>query len=127
MFFGTTMATLAGVLMLYPGTTLDRAWTLNPNAHKDLARFGKPAGIAFLLLGLVLAAAATGWLRQRYWGWLATVIIMTTQVVGDAVNLIRGDYLRGGAGFIIAGSLLFYLLRPHVRAAFAKGDVASPR
>jgi hypothetical protein len=40
------------------------------------------------------------------------------QVLGAAINLARGDYLRGGVGLIIAGLLLFYLLRRSVRDAF---------
>lgn len=105
LFFGTAMATLAGTLLIHPGTILDRAWVLNPVAHGELARFGKPIGIVSLLLGALLAAAATGWCRRRYWGWLLTVVIVMTQVAGDLINFIRGDHLRGGVGFAIAVAL----------------------
>ena len=69
-----------------------------------------------------MAVAATGWFRRRIWGYWLAVIIILTQVVGDLVNLIRGDYLRGGTGFVIAGALLLYLLRRNVRAAFAGSE-----
>jgi hypothetical protein len=52
-------------------------------------------------------------------GGLAVAII-ATQVLGDLVNVVRGDLVRGAIGFTIAGALLFYLLRSEVRAAFAK-------
>jgi len=48
-------------------------------------------------------------------------------VLGDLVNAFMGDLLRGGVGFVIAGLLLVYLLRPEVRAAFASGDAPSRR
>jgi hypothetical protein len=35
-----------------------------------------------------------------------------------ALGLDRRHLLRGGAGFIIAGALLFFRLLPKVRAAF---------
>jgi hypothetical protein len=35
-----------------------------------------------------------------------------------------GDLLRGGIGFLISGALLFYLLRPRLRSAFASGESA---
>jgi hypothetical protein len=57
-------------------------------------------------------------------GWLLAVAIIATQVVGNLVNVLRGDFVRGGIGFVIAGALLFYLLRPDVRSAFARGDAS---
>jgi hypothetical protein len=118
LFFGAAMASLAGGTLSWPGTFLDRMWVLNPNAHRQLATLGKTAGILFLLLGETLALAGTGWFKHRLWGWGLAVAVIATQVLGDFVNLVRGDLLRGGVGFIIATALLFYLFRPAVRAAF---------
>jgi hypothetical protein len=44
--------------------------------------------------------------------------------LGDLVNFFKGDYLRGGVGFSIATGLLFYLLRPVVRAVFNRAILA---
>jgi hypothetical protein len=118
LFFGATMASLAGTTLTWPGTSLDRMWALNPAAHKQLANFAKPAGIAFLLLAAVLVLAATGWLKHRFWGWRLVVAVIATQVLGDLLNFFRGDYWRGAVGFAIASALLLYLLRPSVRAVF---------
>jgi hypothetical protein len=35
-----------------------------------------------------------------------SVGVISTEVVGDLVNLVRGDRLRGGVGVSIAGVLL---------------------
>src|SRR5438445_11725698 len=72
-------------------------------------------------------AAETGWFRRRLWGWRLAVGIITTQVLGDLVNFLMGDFVLGGTGFTIAGALLFYLLRPEVRAAFERGKVSGMR
>ena len=80
---------------------------------------GNTVGIFFLLLGAALTTAGIGWFRRRLWGWRLAVVIIATQVLGDVVNCVRGDLLRGGTGFIIAGALLLFLLRPKFRAAFA--------
>jgi hypothetical protein len=67
-----------------------------------------------------LAATGIGWLRRRLWGWRLAVVIIATQVLlGDVMNCIRGDFLRGGTGVIIAGALLLILLQSKIRAAFA--------
>jgi hypothetical protein len=118
LFFGATMASLAATTLLLPGTPLDRAWTLNPTAYKQLSPLGSKVGVLFLLLAVVLVASGTGWFRRRRWGWTLAVAIIATQVVGDIINLVRGDWLRGGTGIIIAGAFLLYLLTARIRAAF---------
>jgi hypothetical protein len=118
LFFGATMASIAGTTLTWPGTFLDRLWVLNPTGHQQIATFAKPAGILFLLLAAVLAMAGTGWFKHRLWGWRLAVAVIAVQVLGDLVNFFKGDYSRGGVGFSIATALLFYLLRPVVRAVF---------
>jgi len=119
LFFGAIMATLAAITLIWQGTALDRIWTLNPAAHAQLAPLGRAVGVFFLLLGAALAAAGVGWLRRRLWGWRLAAAIIATQVLGDVVNCVRGDWLRGGTGVIIAGALFLFLLRPRIRAAFS--------
>ena len=119
LFFGAAMATLAATTLLWRGTMLDRVWALNPMAYRQLAPLGGMVGILFLLLGAALAIAGIGWFRCRLWGWRLAVGIISTQVLGDVFNCVRGDWLRGGTGVAIAGALLLFLLRPAIKAAFA--------
>jgi len=119
LFFGASMASLAATTLLWRGTALDRLWTLNPTAYKQLAPQGCIVGILFLVLGAALITAGIGWFQRRLWGWRLAVVIVSTQVLGDVVNCVRGGWLRGGTGVIIAGALLLFLLRPRTRATFA--------
>jgi len=118
LFFGAVMASLAGTTLAWPGTALDRMWGLNPSAYNQLAPLGRTVGVAFLLLGMVLALAGVGWFHRRLWGWRLGVALIATQVLGDLVNCLRGNFLRGGVGLVIAGGLLVYLLLPSVRRRF---------
>src|SRR5229473_1636769 len=100
---------------------------MNPQWHSSGSP--NPRGITavgiFLIFGAVmasLAVASLGWFKRRRWGWRLAVAIIATQVLGDLVNIFRGDPLRGGIGFLIAGALLFYLLQPQLRSAFAHGE-----
>ena len=113
------MASLAAATLLWRGSALDRIWALNPIAYKQLAPLGRTVGILFLLLVAALTTAGIGWFRRRLWGWRLAVVIIATQVLGDVVNCVRGDLLRGGLGVIIAGALLLFLLQPKIRATFA--------
>jgi hypothetical protein len=118
LFFGATMASLAAATLLLPGTPLDRVWTLNPRAHQQLAPLGRKVGILFLLLAAALVISGVGWFRRRPWGWRLAIVIIGTQVLGDLINLMRGDWLRGGTGAVIAGALLLYLLSARIRCVF---------
>ena len=118
-FFGAVMASYACVTLLWPGTVLDRLWKLNSSAHVDLLLMGPAIGILFLVLCAVLVAAGIGWIRRRAWGWTLGVVLLGTQVTGDLLSAAMGEYLRGGTGVLIAGSLLFYLFRPRVKQFFA--------
>jgi hypothetical protein len=127
LFLGATMASLAGVTLIWRGTILDRMWAINAPAYRQLAPFGKTVGIPLLLLGATMAVVGTAWFKRRVWGWRLAVAIIATQVFGDLVNAFMGDLVRGGVGFVIAGALLVYLLRPQVRCAFASGNAPSVR
>jgi hypothetical protein len=116
--FGATMATLAGITLLFPGGFLDPIWRLNPEAGDQLRQLGRGVGIAFLGLGAAMVTAAIGWIKRRFWGWALAVIIIASQVLGDLVNAVRGEFWKGAIGVAIAGALLAYLLRPNVRRAF---------
>ena len=117
-FFGAVMAAYACVTLLWPGTILDRLWELNISTHVQLLLMGRTIGFLFLVLGAALLATGIGWTRRRAWGWTLGVILLATQVTGDLANAAMGEYMRGGVGLLIAGSLLFYLFRPNVKHVF---------
>ena len=119
LFFGALMASLAAITLLCRGTVLDRLWALNPTAYEQLAPLGRIVGVFFLVLGVTLTTAGIGWFRRCLWGWKLAVVIIATQVLGDVANCLRGDFVRGGTGVVIAGALLLFLLRSKVRATFA--------
>jgi len=117
--FGATMAAYAAATLLWPGTPLDALWALNRQAHTALAPVGRIAGALFVVLSLALAAAAVGWLRRRFWGWLLGVVILALNTTGDLANLVRGEALKGAIGVAIAGLLLIYISRREVRNYFS--------
>lgn len=118
LLFGSSMAALAGTMLIWPGTRLDRLWSLNETAHAELRKAGSYLGPLFWALSITLVGTAMGWFRQRLWAFRLTVAIVCTQVVGDLVNLARRDFWRGGVGVLISGASLLYLLRSNIRTAF---------
>jgi hypothetical protein len=122
LLFGAVTASLAGATLVWHGTALDRMWTLNPRAYRELAPFGKIAGILFLLLGATLAFAGVGWFKRRLWGWQLAVVVIATQVLGDVINIFLGRVIEGGIGIAIASALLVYLLRADVKSVFQRHE-----
>jgi len=118
LLFGMSMASLAGLTLAWRGTFLDRIWALNPTAYTQLAPLGRLVGAAFLLLAVALGVAAVGWFLRRLWGWQLAVAIIAIQLLGDLMNLLRGDFVRGPIGILIAGALLIYLLRRAIKGTF---------
>jgi hypothetical protein len=118
LWFAATMASLAGFLLLRPGTPLDAVWALNPRARQGLAPLGPWAGIGFFLLSALSVYIAILWRRRRFRGWRLAVIGIAVQAVGDAVNFLRGDLLGGFVGVAVASLLLAWLLSRPVKAAF---------
>jgi len=118
LYFGAIMACLMGTPLIWRGTLLDHMWALNAPAYKQLSPFGKTVGIPFLVLSAALAAAGVGWFGRRLWGWRLTVVAIAIQILGDLVGIFMGHFVRGATGVTITGGLLFYPLRPEVRAAF---------
>ena len=125
-YFAMTMALYAAITLLHPGTVLDRLWSLNPDAHRELLPLRKPAGALFLLIAATAATGGLGWFRRRLWGWRSAVLGIGTQVLGDCVNLVRGDWLRGGAGLLIGGGLLIYLLSSKIKKKFTPISDSGP-
>jgi len=116
--FGATMAAYAAATLLNPGTILDGLWALNKTGHAQLLSVGKSAGLGFMVLSALLCAAAVGWFRRRYWGWALGATIIAINALGDLINGIRGEPLKGAVGVVIAGLLLFYMTRSGVRNYF---------
>lgn len=118
LYFAACVAALAAFLLLVPGTRLDRLWAINPRAQHDLTAMGRWIAVAFLFLLALLVYTAVLWFRRRILGYRLAVAVMTFQMCGDLVNLLRGDIVRGAVGLAIAGLLLAYLLSGGVKSAF---------
>lgn len=77
-------------------------------------------GVASAMLQLIVAF---GLLGMRRWAWLLAVIGALLTFVQGLIGMVSGGlfvFCCGAFGLIIPGAILFYLLRPHVRAAFGR-------
>ena len=108
--FGATICALTIVLLLFPGSSLDSLWRLNPDARVAFESLGYWSVVLMLAVGTACLFAAIGLWRARAWGtWLA-LIILSINMLGDLTNVfVRHDY-RGLIGVRIAGAMIWLLL-----------------
>ena len=118
--FAAAMAALASTTLLAPGTPLDAAWRVKPAAHAQLAAMGPLVGVGFAMLSAAALATAVGVFARRRWGWWAAVIGIGGNAAGDAINGLAGAWVEGLVGVSVAGTLLWWLTRPQVRALFRR-------
>ncbi len=81
------------------------------------------ATISDAVLGILLLAFGVGALRLKGWAWTAGVAALLLDVVRQIAGVViqgfsAGTIVRDGITIVIALLLLWYLLRPNVRAAF---------
>jgi hypothetical protein len=93
---------------------------------EDLRNFGGGntwAGIIGVAGAMVQLIVAFGLLGMRRWAWALALIGALITFVQGLIGMFGGGlfvFCCGAFGLIIPSAILFYLLRPHVRAAFGQ-------
>jgi uncharacterized membrane protein (UPF0136 family) len=119
LYAGAGIALLIATVLLGPRSWLDELWRLNESARAPFVAMGKASIILLVAVGALTFVAARGLLRGRQWAWRLATAIFAINVAGDVVRMVMGDYLKGGAGLLVGGGFLIYLLRRKVRAYYA--------
>ncbi len=103
------MCGLTIVLLLFPGTRLDVAWRLTPEAQRLFESLGVMSMLLMAVVGIGCGAAAVGLLDGARWGRVLAFVILGANLIGDAANaILRRDY-RALIGIPIGGAMIIYL------------------
>jgi hypothetical protein len=114
----TMLLMASAVTILWPETPLSRMWDLKPAEYRQLLGMGWPVAIGFLVVAVAAAFTAVGMFGRRRWAWWLAVAGLTVNGLSDAVRIVLGSPLEGAVGVLGAGLVLWWLLRPAVRAQF---------
>ena len=125
---GATICALTIALLLFPGTSLDSLWRLNPDAHSAFQSLGKAVVWLMFVVGAGCALAAIGMWRGSLWGMRLALAILSVNILGDLFNaLVRHD-LRTLIGLPIGGAMIVYLIRNRKKPAISRFQLGhSPR
>ena len=116
--FGSLMASLAFLGLLFPNGPLEPMWRLNRHAQVGLLELGWGGLLLMLVVAIVCALAAIGLARRTRWGHRFAVTAIAVNLLGDLLNAVVLDDLRTLIGIPIGGAVIWYLMSSRTRAQF---------
>jgi len=105
---------LAGLLMTLVGTTIGAA------GGPVLAALGAFAGIVMIVFALLEALVGYGLWSLKGWAWILTVILAGLGLAMNVLQMLSGEIFGALFGLAINGLILWYMMQPHVKAAFGR-------
>jgi hypothetical protein len=116
--FGASMALLAALTLVFPGSALDSLWRFNPEARVAFRGMGPLAIALMAVVSTACAVAAIGLAKLAPWGRALAIGVLTINLLGEAsAALIRHDR-RTLIGLPIGGAMIVYLLSKPARNSF---------
>jgi len=112
--FGVLASLFAAVTLLFPGTALDAAWSLNPVGHAGLLRLGTGAVLLMLGVAVACATAAYGLFAARPWGRRFAIGALLINLCGDVLSALLRHEPATLVGVPIALALIVYLWKARV-------------
>ena len=116
---------IGGVGLAAVGSILTTITTVDPNAGGQMAVAGllgvggAAVGGILIILGIISFIVAWGLLKGIGWAWTVTVILSVISIVIGIISIVGGNF-GSIINIIIAGIIIYYLYRPHVKAYFGK-------
>jgi hypothetical protein len=76
-------------------------------------------GSLILLLGVLSIVLSIGMFQVKGWAWLGTLIVQGLNILFAVVFALTGGGINF-VGLILAGIIVYYLLRPEVKSVFGR-------
>jgi uncharacterized membrane protein (DUF2068 family) len=103
----------------FPGTSLDSAWRLNPDAYLAFQSLGKAAVLLMFVVGTACVFAAIGMWQGSHWGMRLAIVILSVNILGDLFNVFARHDPRTLIGLPIGGVMIIYLIRNRKKPAIS--------
>jgi hypothetical protein len=82
-------------------------------------------GALALILGIISIVVAIGFLGGRGWAWTLGIVVSIINIIVSIVETVIG-FSSNLIGIIFSIIIIYYLMRPHVKAYFGKGPAMAP-
>jgi len=119
MIFGGVLGLLAPIHIRGAST----AALVPPGGGASIIGVASALGPVLFLLSILQIAVGFGLWRLRPWSWMLALVLEGLQFLAYALRIFMPGFSWGDAlGTLIVGAIVFYLLMPHVQAAFDHGE-----
>jgi hypothetical protein len=81
-------------------------------------------GALALVLGLVSIVVAVGFLGGKGWAWTLGIVVSVISIIISIVETVIG-FSSNIIGIVFSIIIIYYLMRPHVKAYFGKGPAVA--
>jgi hypothetical protein len=119
---GTIASLCAVVSLTFPGSFLELLWRVNPHAREAFAQMGGWSVVVMSVVFVACLLTAIGLWRRLSWSYWLAVVMLSLNLLGDAINVITGTERRAIVGIPIALTLLFYLLKKKTKDYFRRSS-----
>jgi hypothetical protein len=82
-------------------------------------------GALSLILGIISIILAIGFLGGKSWAWTLGIVFGVISIIVSIAETVIG-FSSNIVGIIIQIIIIYYLMRPHVKAFFGKGPAMAP-
>jgi uncharacterized membrane protein (DUF2068 family) len=118
---GGLLALIFGSLFTFMGPTIAaQAAAADEAAAMATGPMMMGFGVFGLIMGLLYLITAYGLFGLKPWAWMVAVVVQVLAFVSHLAGFFQGQVAGAVVGLLIAGGILFYLMRPHVKAAFGR-------
>jgi hypothetical protein len=117
--FGTIMSSLAAVTLLFPDSSLNVIWEINPRGYEGFQRIGNWSFLVLLSVLIACAACAVGLWFKKAWGYWMAICLLIMNLLGDVVNVFFLKEYRAAIGVPIVTVLLWLMFRPKTKKLFS--------
>ena len=112
------MSAITAIMLLFPGSTLDLLWRINPHARSGFSALGLWAVFLMTVICAACTTAAVGLAQRKCWGYFMALTILSINLFGDTINAMVSHDFRALIGLPIGGGLIIYLVGQ--RSLFAR-------
>ncbi len=74
--------------------------------------------VVLLVVAAVSAVVAWGLFTQERWAWYAAIILTALSALSSLAGMFSGAIFSNLVGLVVAGAVIWYLLKPEVQAWF---------
>jgi uncharacterized membrane protein len=116
------VAVLATVASIVVGSDLIETGTTVPGAISRLGGLAPVLGVVMILVGALNLVLAYGFWTLKSWGWPLGVGLWAANIVLNVLQYLNDSnvLIPMGISVIVGVAVLYYLFRPHVKAAFGR-------